>query len=121
MPVAGAIKSARAAEPGLAEEDLLAMVSGNTGVPVRLLRTAIRYWASYPAEIDAEVAAADRSEELAEQAWQREQRLLAGAGRVRFHPSQPGPHWAAVDTGLSAPGGGPGRAHLAAAPPPAAR
>lgn len=73
-----AIKSARAAEPGLAEEDLLAMVAGNTGVPVRFLRTAIRYWASYPAEIDAEIAAADRAEELAEQAWQREQRLLAG-------------------------------------------
>ena len=73
-----AIKSGRAAEPGLAENDLLAMVSGNTGVPVRLLRIAIRYWASYPAEIDAEIAAADRAEELAEQAWQREQRLLAG-------------------------------------------
>jgi RecB family exonuclease len=53
------------------------MVSGNTGVPLRLLRTAIRYWASYPAEIDAEITAADRAEELAEQAWQREQRLLA--------------------------------------------
>jgi len=73
-----AIKSGRAAEPGLAENDLLAMVSGNTGVPVRLLRIAIRYWASYPAEIDAESAAADRAEELAGQAWQREQRLLAG-------------------------------------------
>ena len=73
-----AIKSARAAEPELAEDDLLAMVGGNTGVPVRLLRIAIRYWASYPAEIDAEIAAADRAEELAEQAWQREQRLLAG-------------------------------------------
>jgi hypothetical protein len=73
-----AIKSARAAEPGLVEDDLLAMVAGNTGVPVRLLRIAIRYWASYPAEIDAEMTAADRAEELAEQAWQREQRLLAG-------------------------------------------
>jgi hypothetical protein len=73
-----AIKSARAAEPGLAEDDLLAMVGANTGVPVRFLRIAIRYWASYPAEIDAEIATADRAEELAEQAWQREQRLLAG-------------------------------------------
>ena len=73
-----AIKSARTAEPGLAEDDLLAMVGGNTGVPVRLLRIAIRYWASYPAEIEAEITTADRAEELAEQAWQREQRLLAG-------------------------------------------
>ena len=39
---------------------------------------AARYWASYPTEIDAEIAAADRAEDLAEQAWQREQRLLAG-------------------------------------------
>jgi hypothetical protein len=73
-----AIESARAAEPGLAEDDLLTMVGGNTGVSVRLLRIAIRYGASYPAEIDAEIATADRAEELAEQAWQREQRLLAG-------------------------------------------
>src|SRR2546429_5768961 len=73
-----AIKSGRTAEPGLAENDLLTMVSGNTGVPVRLLRIAIRNWASYPAEIDAKIAAADQAEELAEQAWQREQRLLAG-------------------------------------------
>src|SRR5437763_906282 len=43
-----AIKSAPAAEPGLAEDDLLTMVGGNTGVPVRLLRIAIPYWASYP-------------------------------------------------------------------------
>jgi hypothetical protein len=45
---------------------------------VHLLRIAIRYWASYPDEIDAEIATADRAEERAEQAWQREQRLLAG-------------------------------------------
>jgi hypothetical protein len=73
-----AIKSARAAEPSLAEDDLLTLVADNTRVPVRLLRIAIRYWASYPDEIHAEIAAADRAEELAEQAWQREQRLLAG-------------------------------------------
>jgi len=73
-----AIKSARAVEPGLAEDDLLTMVADNTSVPVRLLRIAIRYWASYPAEIDAEIAAADKAEQLAEQAWRREQRLLAG-------------------------------------------
>ncbi len=73
-----AIKSARAAESGMAEEDLLTMVADNTGVPVRLLRIAIRYWACYPAEIDAEIAAADTAEELAEKAWRRERDLLAG-------------------------------------------
>ena len=73
-----AIKSAREGEPSLAEDELLAMVADNTGIPVRLFRIAARYWASYPDEIDAEIAAADTAEEHAEQAWQREQRLLAG-------------------------------------------
>jgi hypothetical protein len=73
-----AIKSARAAERGLAEDDLLTLIAGNTGIPVRLIRAAVRYWASYPAEIDAEIAAADAAEEHAENAWQRERRLLAG-------------------------------------------
>jgi hypothetical protein len=73
-----AIKSARTAEPGLAEDDLLALVADNTGVPVRLLRIAVRYWASYPEEIDAEITAADAAENLAEDAWRRERHLLAG-------------------------------------------
>jgi hypothetical protein len=73
-----AIKSARAAEPDLTEDDLLALVAGNTGVPVRLLRIAIRYWASYPGEIDAEIAAAQAAEDAAEHAWRRERDLLAG-------------------------------------------
>ncbi len=37
-----AVKSARAAEPGLAEDDLLTLVAENTGIPVRLIRTAVR-------------------------------------------------------------------------------
>ena len=76
--VVRAVKSARAAEPDLGERELLAMVSENTGVPVRLIRVATGYWASYPDEIDAEVAAADTAEENAERAWRREQALLAG-------------------------------------------
>lgn len=73
-----AVKSARAAEPGLAEDDLLALVAGNTGIALRLLRMAIRYWASYPDEIDAEIAAAQAAEDAAEDAWRRERELLAG-------------------------------------------
>jgi hypothetical protein len=76
--VVRAIKSARTAEPGLAEDELLALVGDNTGIPVRLLRIAVRYWASYPDEIDAEITAADTAEVLAEDAWRRERRLLAG-------------------------------------------
>ena len=73
-----AVRSALAAEPGLHGDDLLNLVSGNTGIALRLLNTAVHYWAAYPEEIDAEIAAADAAEEAAEQAWQRERQLLAG-------------------------------------------
>jgi hypothetical protein len=76
--VVRAVRSARSAEPALAENALLAMVADNTGLPLRLLRTALRYWAAYPDEVDAEIAAADAAELAAERAWRREQDLLAG-------------------------------------------
>jgi len=72
-----AVKSARTAEPELADDGLLGLVADNTGTPMRLVRTAVRYWASYPGEIDAEIAAADAAEDAAEQAWHRENQLLA--------------------------------------------
>jgi hypothetical protein len=73
-----AVKSAHAAEPGLDSDELVSLVSDNTGIALRLLTTAVRYWAAYPGEIDAEIAAADMAEEVAEQAWLRERQLLAG-------------------------------------------
>ena len=76
--VVRAVKSARAAEPDLGERELLAMVAENTGVPVRMIRVATGYWAAYPDEIDAEIAAADTAEESAERTWRRERELLAG-------------------------------------------
>ncbi|HEY3732365.1 MAG TPA: hypothetical protein VGL63_00440 [Streptosporangiaceae bacterium] len=73
-----AVKSAHTAEPELARDDLLALVSDNTGVATHVLDIAVRYWAAYPDEVDSEIAAADSAEEAAEQAWLRERRLLAG-------------------------------------------
>jgi hypothetical protein len=73
-----AIRSAHAAEADLDSDGLLSLVSDNTGTPVRLLSTAVRYWAAYPEEVEAEIATADAAEEAAEQAWLRERRLLAG-------------------------------------------
>ena len=73
-----AVKSARAAEPSLAEDELLELVAENTGILVRLIRAAVRYWASYADGIDAEIAAAEAAEEAAEDAWRRERQLLAG-------------------------------------------
>jgi hypothetical protein len=61
-----AVKSARAAEPDLADDEMLALVAENTGTPVRLIHIAITYWASYPDEIEAEIAAASAAEEAAE-------------------------------------------------------
>jgi hypothetical protein len=75
--VVRAVKSARAAEPDLAEDDVLAVVVANAGVPLRSVRIAVSYWASYPAEIDAEIDAADHAETAAEEAWRRERDLLA--------------------------------------------
>ena len=72
-----AVKSARTAEPRLSDDRLLTVVADNTGVPLRLVRAAVRYWASYPDEIDAEITAADAAEDAAERAWQRERQLLA--------------------------------------------
>jgi hypothetical protein len=76
--VVRAVKSAHAAEPGLDRDALLKLVSDNTGIALRLITTAVRYWAAYPAEVDAEIAAAGVAEEAAEQAWLRERQLLAG-------------------------------------------
>ncbi len=67
-----------AAEPGLDGDDLVSLVSDNTGIAPRLVTTAVRYWAAYPGEVDAEIAAADAAEEAAGQAWLRERQLLAG-------------------------------------------
>jgi hypothetical protein len=72
-----AVKSARTAEPALADDGLLGLIADNTGTPLRLSRTAVRYWASYPDGIDAEIAASDAAEDAAEQAWRREHELLA--------------------------------------------
>ena len=62
-----AVKSARTAEPDLSEDDLLALVVDNTGVPLRMMRTALSYWSSFPAEVDAEIVAADHAETAADE------------------------------------------------------
>lgn len=72
-----AVKSARAHETDLAEDDLLTLVADNTGVPERLIHVAVSYWASYPDEVEAEIAAAESAEDTAQKAWQRERQLLA--------------------------------------------
>jgi hypothetical protein len=72
-----AVRSARAAEPTLEPDAVLAVVSTNTGVPPRLISAARRYWAAYPDEIDAWIQDADAVESQALIAWERRQHLLA--------------------------------------------
>lgn len=72
-----AVRSARGAEPDLSEGDLLEVVAANTGVPIRLVRTAIAYWASYPTEIEALLEHSVRGESQALAAHERTTGLLA--------------------------------------------
>jgi hypothetical protein len=72
-----AVKSVRANEPGLSADEVVDLVAQDSGVPARLLRVAIDYWAAYPDEIDEWIKAADEAERDAYEQWQRRQKLLA--------------------------------------------
>jgi hypothetical protein len=73
-----ALRSARSAEPALAEPELLDLVADNTGVALRLLRVAVDYWAVYPDEVDALVDHAARTDDTHRAAAERAHDLLAG-------------------------------------------
>jgi hypothetical protein len=73
-----ALKLAKEAEPEFSADELLELIASQTDVHVELLKRAVRYWASYSEEVDVEIADADAAEEAAEEAWRREQQLLAG-------------------------------------------
>ncbi len=72
-----AVKSARESEPKLDADQIVALVCTNTGVTVRLVNTAIRYWAAYSDEIDGWIDDVESSEKQASLAWERRQDLLA--------------------------------------------
>lgn len=71
-----AVRSARAAEPDLDAASIVSLVETNTGVPTRLIDTAIRYWSAYPDEIDSWVADVDELETGVVAAWERQRELL---------------------------------------------
>lgn len=71
-----AARSARAAEPDLDAEAIVALVGENSGVNVPLIRAAIGYWTAYPGEVDTLISRADREEYEARERWQREHQLL---------------------------------------------
>ena len=71
-----AVKSARASEPELDAAGIVTLVESNTGVPARLIGTAIRYWSAYPDEVDAWIGDVDELENNALRAWERQQDLF---------------------------------------------
>jgi hypothetical protein len=71
-----AVKSARASEPDLDAAGIVTLVESNTGVPARLIDTAIRYWSAYPDEVDAWIGDVDQFENDALTAWGRQQDLF---------------------------------------------
>lgn len=72
-----AVRSARVAERDLDPDEITELVQANTGVPLRLIDLALRYWSSYPAEIDAWLTGVEAAEDEASAAWERQQDLLA--------------------------------------------
>jgi hypothetical protein len=72
-----AVRSARVSEPDLSAAEIVSLISANTGVPARLIDTAIRYWAAFPDEIDTWIDEVESFEEQQLQAWERRQDLLA--------------------------------------------
>lgn len=60
--VVRAVRAAREAEPTLPDDELLEMLEDNTGVPRRMISTALTYWGAYPDEVAAFIAHADRVE-----------------------------------------------------------
>lgn len=72
-----AVRSARGSEPDLSAAEIISLTSANTGIPARLVDTAIRYWAAFPEEIDTWIEEVESFEEQQLQAWERRQDLLA--------------------------------------------
>lgn len=73
-----ALRSARAAERELAPAELLALVEENTGVPRRLLSTAVAYWGTYPEEVEALLTHAEGVEADGLRSSERAEGLLEG-------------------------------------------
>lgn len=74
--VIGAIRSVREAEPGLAGDEVLAVVAETSGTPVPFVRAALAYWSDYPEEVDGFLDRARAESAQAQAAWERQQGLL---------------------------------------------
>lgn len=73
----GAIRSARAAEPTFAEDEVVELVAETSGVSAEDVQAAIDYWSAYRDEVDALVANAEHVATEAELAGRNRRELLA--------------------------------------------
>lgn len=74
--VVRAVRSARASEPDLAGDEILALVAESTGLSRRMLDTAVAYYTAYPTEVDDLIREADDAEHALESAVERRRSLL---------------------------------------------
>lgn len=72
-----AVRTARATEAEIEAAEVVETVSESSGVPSRLVRAAIEYWAECPADIDSWIDAADEAARVAHEQWLRQRKLLA--------------------------------------------
>ena len=63
-------------ELGAADEDALRWTVESSGLSEDQVKTALRYYADYPEEIDEWITRNDEEAKKAEEAWLREKRLL---------------------------------------------
>jgi hypothetical protein len=68
--VVGAVRSVREADPALAGDEVLALVTETAGVPMPFARAALAYWGDYPEEVDAFLDRARAEAAQAQAAWE---------------------------------------------------
>lgn len=76
------LHTVRAADPELADDALAQATAEATGLSVRKVRVALRYYAVYRTEVDERIVAHREVVADAAAAWRAEQDLLHGGGRA---------------------------------------
>lgn len=78
--VIGTLHTAREADPRLADDALADATATALGLSAHHVRTAMRYYAIYRAEVDERIAANRDEADQAEAAWLAEQDVPGGGG-----------------------------------------
>lgn len=71
------VHSARSAEPKLDSEEIIQLVAQTSGIPERMIRIAVSYWAAFPDEIEVQIAGAQASAKETFTRHEREHQLFA--------------------------------------------